>query len=633
MTHVTFFKILCTLNTIFGGDWNDWQSKIGDLVEIVGLRIGEPIEPPDNPGIVPGVQGGLLGSNLVRDYVDPCWPARYNSQARAAGEMMPLARSDEENRLNSFWSGYYGAVKRFYGDLDKLDWVAYYQNHGYQIRHDSSGSPQYLPMFPRIEWTCGMPEKYSAGLPSPTSPPFGPGYSPTLLPLSYPPPPWSSGYPSYPYFQRFTPAPTKEMVLNLRLMEAQAAGPKELQSWPNLKIEADGTFEVARGGTLTLRTGTVQDLLAGQTPLPTVPAPPPTFVPAGYGSMNRLSLPPSVNGFSPDEVPIGTAMQGKVTKLADNRVRLDLTLEKSEVENAGKESLLIAAKTYQLAQRLQLGQRTKAILQNDAIGEAKLWLELTVTERAVNPPPEVPYVPNYVPNMSSPGPWPISTPSFPGPAPTPAPRTQVKFHRPVGMMVEGEVSPSPPIQTPASWNFNQGSNYQLWLKNIEGRPGLKVRLAMEIPASNAKTPLSFLIARSISPSPTKNSSISPREILSPRSFTCPIRSSRIWQAAQRTKSCPSVWNPASIRLRRPGGAARCCSSFALRTRRRKGTALDCGAIQRPILAPINRRTRSTGCSTRCPNRLIHWSARCLNGPALFRPFPCLPGCRIALKRS
>src|SRR5204863_5010845 len=39
----------------------------------------------------------------------------------------------EEERLQKFWHDYYSALKNYYCDLDHIDWVAYYKNHGYQI--------------------------------------------------------------------------------------------------------------------------------------------------------------------------------------------------------------------------------------------------------------------------------------------------------------------------------------------------------------------------------------------------------------------------------------------------------------------------------------------------------------------
>ena len=42
-------------------------------------------------------------------------------------------QTPEEERLQKFWHDYYSALKNYYCDLDHIDWVAYYKNHGYQI--------------------------------------------------------------------------------------------------------------------------------------------------------------------------------------------------------------------------------------------------------------------------------------------------------------------------------------------------------------------------------------------------------------------------------------------------------------------------------------------------------------------
>src|SRR4051794_34974329 len=47
--------------------------------------------------------------------------------------------SCEEERLQRFWHDYYDALKRYYGALDHIDWVAYYKNHGYQINAACNG--------------------------------------------------------------------------------------------------------------------------------------------------------------------------------------------------------------------------------------------------------------------------------------------------------------------------------------------------------------------------------------------------------------------------------------------------------------------------------------------------------------
>jgi hypothetical protein len=67
----------------------------------------------------------------------------------------------EEERLQQFWHDYYDALKCYYHHLDKIDWVAYYKNHGYQINNGCGGCGpgccqriNYAPVFvaPTMQW-------------------------------------------------------------------------------------------------------------------------------------------------------------------------------------------------------------------------------------------------------------------------------------------------------------------------------------------------------------------------------------------------------------------------------------------------------------------------------------------------
>ena len=87
--------------------------------------------------------------------------------------------SAEEERLQRFWHDYYDALRRYYGMLDRIDWVAYYKNHGYQINSGYGGGPcggstrvQFAPVFvsPTMQWA--VPNQGLSGAPC------GPGYPP-----------------------------------------------------------------------------------------------------------------------------------------------------------------------------------------------------------------------------------------------------------------------------------------------------------------------------------------------------------------------------------------------------------------------------------------------------------------------
>jgi hypothetical protein len=65
----------------------------------------------------------------------------------------------EEERLQRFWHDYYDALKNYYAALDRIDWVAYYKNHGYQINTGCYGPNgcqriNYAPVFvsPVMQW-------------------------------------------------------------------------------------------------------------------------------------------------------------------------------------------------------------------------------------------------------------------------------------------------------------------------------------------------------------------------------------------------------------------------------------------------------------------------------------------------
>src|SRR5262249_24143806 len=76
----------------------------------------------------------------------------------------PKCMSPQEERLQEFWHDYYSALKSYYCDLDHIDCVAYYKNHGYQINAGCGGGGyggpgccqriNYAPVFvvPSMQW-------------------------------------------------------------------------------------------------------------------------------------------------------------------------------------------------------------------------------------------------------------------------------------------------------------------------------------------------------------------------------------------------------------------------------------------------------------------------------------------------
>lgn len=104
----------------------------------------------------------------------------------------------EEERLQKFWHDYYDSLRAFYCSLDRIDWVAYYKNHGYQINGGGGCGPagcgpcgriNYAPVFvtPTLQWA--VPAGAAGG--PPVGPPYGGMGGPGMMP--YPMPPMAGG--------------------------------------------------------------------------------------------------------------------------------------------------------------------------------------------------------------------------------------------------------------------------------------------------------------------------------------------------------------------------------------------------------------------------------------------------------
>jgi hypothetical protein len=103
----------------------------------------------------------------------------------------------EEERLQKFWHDYYHALKNYYCDLDAIDWVAYYKNHGYAINNcgpGGCGRINYAPVFvsPTMQWAA--PSTPMGGQPQACGPMMG-GFPPPGMGMGFPPPGMGMGYP------------------------------------------------------------------------------------------------------------------------------------------------------------------------------------------------------------------------------------------------------------------------------------------------------------------------------------------------------------------------------------------------------------------------------------------------------
>ncbi len=120
--------------------------------------------------------GLVCGAGTARADGTPCTYGGYQPWYNIFAHRNKCLTCEEE-RLQRFWHDYYSALQHYYKALDRIDWVAYYKNHGYQINTGqmcANGCPRinYAPVFvsPTMQWA--MPNQCYG---SPAGPPAG-GY-------------------------------------------------------------------------------------------------------------------------------------------------------------------------------------------------------------------------------------------------------------------------------------------------------------------------------------------------------------------------------------------------------------------------------------------------------------------------
>jgi hypothetical protein len=324
------------------------------------------------------------------------------------------SKSVDEQRLERFWADYYQAVSRFYAELDRLDWVAYYKHHGTVIDDGSRGNGRvrFVPMMvvPRMEPIVAGPL-----LDGPAPAPVG-------------------------------KAASQSWVIELQLGERTSPESQVVHSFHHTVVCKEGEFRVSK----------------------TTDIPVPTAKKADSGAL-----------------AVGVTAQGRITSATKGIVRLELTLECNELENASKSHVLASGRTFRLIQKASVGERVKVVLQSE--GEATRWLEFRIVERK-GPTERLPMV---VPSLAPPPDLKTngdSNKAFPAPN-----RSQIHFRSPAGMRIhwvaqdDGKPSfTSMPLEAPGRYNFNQGAIYRLKLTDIPGHPGLDIYPTLEVVPTDDK---------------------------------------------------------------------------------------------------------------------------------------------------
>jgi len=83
--------------------------------------------------------GGVLGLLVLFQTAAADGPESYGGQKPWWNIFAKRTKlNPEEEKLQRFWHDYYSSMGRYYSQLDRIDWVAYYKNHGYEV---NTGSP------------------------------------------------------------------------------------------------------------------------------------------------------------------------------------------------------------------------------------------------------------------------------------------------------------------------------------------------------------------------------------------------------------------------------------------------------------------------------------------------------------
>jgi hypothetical protein len=124
------------------------------------------------------------------------------------------------------------------------------------------------------------------------------------------------------------------------------------QSGASLCVAEGTTGVVHIGSSLALSEGTVQDLVT----------------PAGRVSPE-------------DQVALGHRIRVKVTSCPNNRVRVDMNIQHTEVQTAGQDGIVVAGNTFRVVQKAQLGQAVSVTLEKGDHAAARTRVEFQVTQQ------------------------------------------------------------------------------------------------------------------------------------------------------------------------------------------------------------------------------------------------------------
>ncbi len=169
----------------------------------------------------------------------------------------------------------------------------------------------------------------------------------------------------------------KEYQIEVKVYEVDRFGLQQYQSWPRITLIRGQLAYVSIGGTVLAREGSLQDLLSPVNCSPTTPVEPSAFVNA---PLPDRPSPRSHVTAQPVALEVGTSLRVQVTAPTEGRLRLDATLQTSEMTEATPDGMRLVGQSYRFLKRVEPGKAVRLVLDRDSDGAAKRWLECTVTE-------------------------------------------------------------------------------------------------------------------------------------------------------------------------------------------------------------------------------------------------------------
>jgi hypothetical protein len=154
----------------------------------------------------------------------------------------------------------------------------------------------------------------------------------------------------------------KEYTLELTWVEGQGNDQTRLQ-FPRVTACQTRWFSVMHSDGLDVGNGTIRDVARR----------------AGH-ELRPCSADDSTR--EPNVVQTGHTYRGRMTPVEKGRIRLDLELQRAELDEVNREGLVVAGQAYRIVRLVQPGQAAKVVLQRDADGRPQSWLDLTITEPA-----------------------------------------------------------------------------------------------------------------------------------------------------------------------------------------------------------------------------------------------------------